>query len=318
MTPSPLKTDALRGLSLMVAASVAFAVMNGLIKVAAQDGVPASQIAFVRSFVGVLAIGAVAGVRRTSLRVINVRVMALRTFVGTLSMLATFYALGRMPLADAAALFNTTPLFLLVLGHFVLRERVSARLAMAIAVGFVGVLVVLRPTSTGGTDGLIALAAGAFSAVAMMSLRTLGRTETADVIVFWFSAGAAMVSALLSVPGFVAPAPIDVALLVFAGIAGNIGQIVMTRAYQLDVAARVGGGTYLSVVMSTLLGTLYFGETISGMTAAGTALILIAGALLVRDARIAARGSASTEDAPVVSNETLAQAPAGEETAKSA
>lgn len=288
----------------MVVASVAFAVMNGLIKVAAQDGVPAPQIAFVRSFVGVLAIGAVAGVRRTSLRVVNVRVMALRTFVGTLSMLATFYALGHMPLADAAALFNTTPLFLLVLGHFVLREPVSKRLVVAIVVGFVGVLVVLRPTSTGGTDGLIALAAGAFSAVAMMSLRTLGKTESADVIVFWFSSGAAAVSALLSVPGFVAPSPTDIALLVFAGIAGNVGQIVMTRAYQLDVAARVGGGTYLSVVMSTLLATLYFGETISSMTAVGTALILVAGALLVRDARLAARAAAHAEHALIAASET--------------
>ena len=268
----------------MVAAALGFSVMNALVKRATADGVPFFEVACFRSLTGVAVLLVWARARGASLVVHNRRAMIWRTVAGTAAMCCTFYALAVLPLAEGTALFNLTPLFVALLGWIMLRERVSPRVLVALVGAFAGVVVVLHPSAELALGGLVAVAASAFAAVAMISLRRLGATETAEAVVVHFSLWAGIATGLASIADFVVPSWLDVAVMVGAGISATVSQLWMTRAYALDRAARVGGGSYLTIVGSTGIGVVVFGEALSLWTTLGIAIILGSGALLAIDA----------------------------------
>lgn len=274
----------MRGVGLMIAAALGFSVMNALVKRATADGIPFFEVASVRGLAGAFIVLGWARARGTSLVVINRPAMILRTVAGTAAMSCTFYALATLPLAEGTALFNLTPLFVAVLGWITLRERVSPLVALALAAAFVGVIVVLHPSADLAVGGLVALAASALSAVSMVSLRRLGATETAEAVVLHFSLWAGIATGVAALPHLVVPSGLDAVILLAAGLTATVSQLLMTRAYALDRAARVGGGGYLTIVGSAAIGLVLFGEPLSVSTAIGIAIILASGALLALDA----------------------------------
>lgn len=282
-----------RGILLMVAAAIGFAVMNSLAKLVAHHGVPSTEIAFARAAVGVPILFAIIRVRGLSIQVKNKRAMWMRALAGTAGLICTFHALATLPLGEATALQNTTPLFVALLGFLFLGEKVRPRVVLMLFAGFVGVVLILRPVGDDFANGTVAVLAGAFSAVAMVSLRRLGSTETPEVVVFWFALAAACATFALSVKALMMPALIDLGLLVAMGVIGTMAQIWMTRAYALDVAARVGGGAYVSVVVSAFIGAAFFAEPLAWVSAAGIVVILLAGLVIALDAQSASASQKS-------------------------
>lgn len=274
----------MRGVALMVAAALGFSVMNALVKRATADGIPFFEVASVRAITGALMVVAWARARGTSLAVKNRRAMIMRTVAGTAAMSCTFYALAHLPLAEGTALFNLTPLFVAAIGWITLRERVSARVLVSLCAAFVGVLVVLHPSAELAAGGLIAVAASVFAAVAMVSLRRLGATETPEAVVLHFSLWAGVATGVAALPHLVVPSWLDLAIMAGAGVAATVSQLWMTRAYALDRAARVGGGNYLTIVGSAAIGIVLFDETLTLSTAIGVAIIVASGCLLALDA----------------------------------
>src|SRR3954463_6284994 len=142
--PSRLSRD---GLAWMVLAQLFFAGMNVCTRLGARD-LPWSEIAAGRFLIGALIALAIAWVRRSSLRITDRPSTWRRSVYGTIAAMGTFYALGssRIALGDAATLSATAPIFVALLSGPLLGERVGSRVALAIAIGFAGIVAVVRPS----------------------------------------------------------------------------------------------------------------------------------------------------------------------------
>jgi drug/metabolite transporter (DMT)-like permease len=289
----------------MAVAAVGFAIMGACAK-AASRSLPFLEVAFVRAAVGAVLVVAYARARGLSLRVGNRRVMALRAVSGTIAMGLTFFALSTAPLGEASALLNLTPLFVAAIGAVWLRERVEPLVGACLLLGLGGAALVFAPSLRGGLGSLgsghpgslAAVAAAATSALAMTSLRRLGSSETPEAVVAWFLGIGAIALGLLAAPSMRYPSPRDALLMLIAGASSTIAQVAMTRAYSMDVAARVGGMNYLNIVASLLLGVVVFGERPGLAALAGIGAILAAGALLVWSSRQRARLDATRGPPP--------------------
>lgn len=288
--PLAARRDApLRAIAFMLTGAVSFAVMNALAR--SMRHLPWPMLGFSRAFMGLGLALAFARARGASLAIVDRRRMWQRSLAGSTGMLCTFYALTHMPLADATALLNTTPLWIALLAWLFLREPVSGRVLAALGVAFAGVVLVERPgLHGGGFAGAVALGAGCAGALAMINLRRLSG-ETPEAVVVHFSAVATTVMAVGSAGWFAtrgAPPTVtggDVVRVLLMGATATLGQLAITRAYALDKAARVGAAGWVQVVIALGIDAVVFGRRPEGVALAGIALLLTSGALLVDDAR---------------------------------
>jgi drug/metabolite transporter (DMT)-like permease len=282
----------LLGLSFMLAASASFVLMNAMTAALGRAGVPWELASFARASMGFAFALGFARMRGVSLTISNHRVMWTRSLAGSTSMLLTFFSLTHMPLADATALLNTTPLWIAILAWAMVGERPGRSVAAAISVAIVGVWFVQQPAfERGQWVGLVALAAGATSALSMVSLRRLGN-ETPEAVVVHFSAVAsgftllAVVTRAAREGGLRAPHGWAAWLMIIGvGVSATMGQLAMTRAYSLDRAARVGAAGWAQVILALLLDGLVRARWPERSATVGIALLLAAGALLIVGAR---------------------------------
>lgn len=294
----------LKALAFMLLAASSFAAMNGLAR--GLRAFPWPLLAFSRALFGLGAALAVARARGTSLVVRDRAVMWERSVFGCVGMLCTFYALTHMPLADATALLNTTPLWIALLARVRIGERVSWRVLVALVTAFAGVVLVERPgLAVGDLAGVVALGGGVASAMAMISLRRLSG-ERVDAVVVQFSAVASVVTGALTIAWFArggaAPAVgAGAALGVLAmGVGATVGQFAMTRAYALDKAARVGAASFLQVLLALAVDAVVFRRFPVAGAAVGIGLVVAGGLLLVFDATraVSAEGDPPARPSP--------------------
>ncbi len=290
MSPTAPRRDApLRAIAFMLTGALCFAAMNALAR--GMRHLPWPILGFSRALFGLLAALALAWGRGASLAVADRRIMWRRSLAGSTGMLCTFYALTHMPLSDATALLNTTPLWIAGIAWVTLRERLTPRVWVALAVATAGVLLVERPGFRAeGFAGLVALCAGFAGALAMVSLRRLSG-ETPEAVVVHFSATATAVLGALSARHLIVyGAPVtptwrDAAGLLAMGLTATAGQLAITRAYALDKAARVGAAGWIQVALALMIDAAVFHRWPDGLALGGIALLLASGALLVDDAR---------------------------------
>lgn len=286
----------------MAISATLFAMMNVLTRQATATASWTTAGA-VRALVGALVAFTVARMRNRSLAPKDAQAIFWRSLLGTFSMISTFYALSSrtVSLGNTVTLLNLAPVFLALLAPIFLHERTSRAVALAIGLALTGVVLVVRPSFLFGVENAVAPAAreiagggpsagvtllvavgGALStSIAMMFLRRLGRTESPEVIAFHFSLFAAITLGVLSLFDLRVPSMRDAVCMLGAGLAAGFAQLAMTRAYSLENAARVGGVSYLSVVVSALLGVVVFGERPSGIAIAGMLLVVAGGILSI-------------------------------------
>jgi len=273
-----------RGALLVSSAALMFASMGGLIRVVSVQ-MPNEQVVFFRNLFGLLVLLPILWQRggRIDLRTARPGLHLVRSLFGLAAMYCFFYALSVLPLADAVLLNFTAPLFIPFVAMLWLGERVSVRIWAAIVIGFSGVLLILKPGSgLYGGAALIGLASGAFAGVAMVSLRKLSATEPALRVVVYYGLICTLVS---SVPMLLSWRPVDphlLAILAMAGVFATTGQYLLSRGYGCAPAAQIGPFTYTSVVFAGLYGWLFWRELPDWASAAGTLLVVIAGALAMR------------------------------------
>ncbi len=281
----------------MALSAVLFALMNLFARVATASASWAS-VAAARAAVGALVALVVARVRGVSLAPKDAGGVFCRSLLGTVSMLATFYALSSrtMSLGDTVTLLNLAPVFLAVLAPFFLRERTSAAVAIAIGIALGGVMLIVRPTFLFGADttvtavapsgpsatatAAVAVGAALSTSIAMMLLRRVGQKERPEAVAFHFSLFAAVALFAISLFDLRMPTLRDAACMVGAGLCAGFAQLAMTRAYALESAARVSGMSYLSVVASAALGAILLGERPGPTALVGMALVVLGGVLV--------------------------------------
>jgi hypothetical protein len=154
-----------------------------------------------------------------------------RSAIGLGSMLCAFWALGHLPLAQAVSLSYSTPLFVTIAAVLWLGETVRVRRWAAVVVGFIGVLVIVRPGTAGFTAGsLVAVAAAVLSSLVAIQIKQLTRVDSADTVVLYtyvFWVPLSLVPALFV---WVWPTGMAWLWLLATGVLGTVGQLLWTRA----------------------------------------------------------------------------------------
>jgi drug/metabolite transporter (DMT)-like permease len=286
----------------MVMATVLFALMGACVKLASAHAGTAWVVGM-RGGVGAFIVGLIAWASATSL---HTRVPGLhlkRGLAGVTALSMWFYCMSQLPLATAVTLNYMSSVWMAV--FMVLRARftrlagsskhqpVDKRVLAAVAMGFIGVIVVLRPTLDRDQwlAGLIGVASGMLSAVAYMQVTALGKAgEPETRVVFYFSlTGTAMgllmglgahsldLSALRNQDALALWPGATWAALIGVGLFATLAQLLMTRAYARGPMLVMANLQYLGIVHATLLGALLFHETLRWDAALGMALITASG-----------------------------------------
>jgi drug/metabolite transporter (DMT)-like permease len=208
----------------------------------------------------------------------------LRGVVGV-GMMATFvYALSQLPLTTAYTLFFVAPLFITLLSVLLLGERVGRGRWLAIAVGFAGVLVAMRPTGEGvlSWSGLAVLAAAAGYALSAITVRILGRTDSTQAMVFWLLVIMGLGSSAIAAPGWVTLRPEDYRLVAGVGVVGVLGQFAITEAFRRGEASVVAPMEYSALAWALGFDALLWGVLPGLSTWVGAAIIVGSGLYLLQ------------------------------------
>ena len=270
----------------MIVAGFFFAGMGVFVKFGAEH-FDAAEMAFYRSFVGLFFIGALIVARRGSVRTSHMGGHAIRSVAGSISLIGYFYAMAQLPLATAQTLNYTSPIFLAIATVVVLGEKFSYWLVAAIALGFVGVAVLLQPTLHGGKEAaaLIGLFSGVFSAWAYLSVRTLGKLGEPDYrVVFWFTVIGSILCAgwQLSTSTFHPVRLNNVWIVVGIGFCGTAAQLAMTRAYRTGNTLVCGALSYSTLVFGAVATFIVWNERLAPLEWVGMGIIIASGILAMR------------------------------------
>ena len=279
-----------RGIALRVTAMAMMAVMSAIVKWCGGHGVPVFQIIFFRNAFAFVPLGLYIW-RTAGPRVVLTRRPLghlLRSSVGLTAMICSFSALQYLPLTAATAFSFAAPLFMTALSAPVLCERVGAHNWAAVVVGFIGVLIMIRPDPHHMNFLGAGLAlAGAFGAAgAMVTIREIGRTERGATIVFYFTLAGALVG-LASAPfGWLMPSRGLLGLLVLTGLLGGVGQLLLTESLRVAEVGVVAPFDYIQLVWACVIGFLVWGETPATMTLVGALVVAASGGyILYRELR---------------------------------
>ncbi len=184
-----------------------------------------------------------------------------RVCTAVLTMATFFWALSLMPLANVVALTFAAPLIMTVLSVFMLGETVGPRRWAAVIIGFIGVLIILRPTGAGfAWTAFIPLAAALFYAISIIVSRQLTATESINNLMFWLSAGAIVGTAPFMPGEWKTPDLPDLAIFAFTGIASGAGQFLMLRAFRYGEISMLAPLEYTSLIWAAALGFLIWGD----------------------------------------------------------
>jgi len=203
------------------------------------------------------------------------------------STLCNFAALRYLQLDEAIALIFSTPFFVAALSGPMLGEWVRWRRWSAIAVGFLGVVVVARPGAASfHPAALLSLSAALCYALYSIATRILARTDSNETTLFYSNVVGAL--ALLPVVPLVWTTPSDplvIALMVVTGVIGSFGHYLLIAAHRLAPAAVLSPFIYSEIVLVTALGFLVFGDVPNRFTLTGAAIVVASGLYLLHRER---------------------------------
>ncbi|HBK56082.1 MAG TPA: EamA family transporter [Xanthomonadales bacterium] len=292
--------DLLRAVTLMVASAVLFGSMAVVIRLASSQLHP-FEIAFFRNLFGFcFALPLLWRHGPGLLRTRKLPLYLLRCAVGVVSMLAGFWAIVNLPLAQAVSLSYSTPLFVTILAVLMLGEVVRARRWTAVIVGFIGVLVIVQPGAESFSYGsLVALSAAALSALVAIWIKFLSRTEHPDAIVIYTSLIWIPMSLLPALFVWETPTGWTWLWIIAAGFFGTAGHMCWTRGLKLGEASLLAPISFMQLPVVAIAGYLLFDESIGLWTIVGAAIIFSANLYIAhREARLARRAATDPEIHP--------------------
>lgn len=258
-------------------ASVAFSLMALLIKLLGQN-LHVTQILLLRQ-TGMLVLVMPTIVRGFpgALRSNRPGLQILRMAFALVAMLGGFTALIHLPLAEATAIFFAKSFFVTIFAMMVLGESVGVYRWSAVAVGFLGVLVMLQPgTAEFSIYSLASLAGAAGAAAVMICLRILAQHDSADTILSWSSIGIGLAMAIPGIYLWQWPSAYEWALLAGLAIASYFGQRGNIYAYKHGEASLLASLDYVRLLWATLLGLLVFGHFPGAPTWIGASIVVAA------------------------------------------
>lgn len=213
----------------------------------------------------------------------RIRMFTLRSAISLASMLCGFTSLSYLTLANGTALSFTAPLFATIMAALVLGETVRRRRWSATIVGFIGVLIVLRPTVSGISYGEVLALAGAFlTALVIIIVKQMSRTEPSNAIVAYMVLLLTPMSFVTALPFWSWPQPGDWPFVIGMGLAGTVGHVCWTRAISMADASVVVPFDYVRLIFTIVIGMLAFSEHPDAYTLTGSGIIVCAGIYIAR------------------------------------
>lgn len=291
MTPhSP--PDNRKAIAVMLLAVGAFAFMDSLLKVLSPH-YPPMEVAALRGLASwpIVLVFALARGRGRSLVRVRFGLHLLRGVLGVAMMGSFIYALRVMSLSNAYCLFFVAPLIIAALSGVILGERVGRARWIAIGVGFVGVIVLLRPSTDGffDTASLMVLGAALAYALSAFTVRVLGRTDSTESMVFWLTGMMALGAGALAWPELRAVEPRHYGVIVGIGLIGCVGQFAVTYAFRFGEAALIAPLEYTALLWALGIDFVGWGTVPQPVMLAGAAIIVGSGVFLVRSETAGAR-----------------------------
>ncbi|MDX5361165.1 MAG: DMT family transporter [Alphaproteobacteria bacterium] len=284
----------LQGALWMIAAVMGFTLISVLVRMLGDSGVPAVLTGFMRGAIGLVLIVPLlmrfGGLRQ--LRTRHAHIHALRVGIGASGMLLGYYAITKLPLAEVTAISFTAPLFTVVLAATILRERVGWRRWGATVVGFLGVLVILRPGANLTAlpllpvMGMLAMAFAIGCSVTL--LKFFPEAESQLSMLTWFMAGSVAIAAPWAVPELRPFTPEQWLMLVGVGVSAIVFQWMVIKAFRTAEASFLAPFDYSKLLLAIALGWILFDEVPGVWTYAGAAMIVAATLYIAhREARLA-------------------------------
>lgn len=226
----------------------------------------------------------------------RLRMFFLRSTLSLASMLCGFSSLAYLSFANGTALSFTAPLFSTVMAALILGETVRLRRWSATAVGFVGVLVVLRPGAGSiGLGEVLGLGGAFLTAVVIIVVKQMSRTEPSNAIVAYMVLLLTPMSLLTALPFWSWPQAEDWPFVIGMGLCGTLGHVCWTRAISMADASVVVPFDYIRLVFAMIIGVLVFAEIPDRYTLIGSAIIVATGIYIAR--REAMMNQASAREA---------------------
>jgi drug/metabolite transporter (DMT)-like permease len=271
----------LAGIGLRLCAATCFALMAAMIKLGYRHGVSTVELGFYRFAFGLppLMLWIAWSRNYTAWRTQRPGAHLWRAVIGLTTMLMGFSALAYLPLAEATTIGFAAPLFAVMLSALVLKEPVGIHRWSAVAIGFAGVLIVMRPQGSHLPPVGLALAlAAAFGVgIVTITIRQIGRTEGTQTTVLWFSMLAVLVLGT-AMPFYAERHDATTWAILFAlGTVGGLGQLFLTSSLRYAPVPVVVPFDYAQLLWAVLLGWLLFGDHAPTTTWAGAAVIVASG-----------------------------------------
>jgi drug/metabolite transporter (DMT)-like permease len=271
----------MRSLWMLVAAFL-FACMGVLVKLGAEHFSTAEMV-FYRSLMGVAITWLAVRHYRLTLRTNHWKTHCSRGLTGLGSLLMFFYCITELPLATAISLNYTWPLFMAMLSTLILKEKLHWPMVLALVVGFVGVIFLLRPTlhNDQWEAALLGLISGFFTAIAYMNVKQLGNLgESEWRVVFYFTVISTVVTGIwLLFTTFNPVTQQNLHLLIGIGITATLAQLAMTRAYHTGATLVVSALGYSTVLFAGIWGISIWNEILPPVAWLGMVLIILGGAI---------------------------------------
>jgi drug/metabolite transporter (DMT)-like permease len=269
-----------KGVLWMLIATFFFALMGTFVKLGGEN-FTTTELVFYRSSISLFFIMSIMRWNKVSYSSNYIRLHLTRSSIGFISLLFFFYAIKHLPLSTAISLNYTSPLFLGLLMPLILRRKIKRWLFLAVAIGFIGVFFILKPTFENQNyfAGLIGLISGLGAAMAYLFVTQLGQLKEPDLrTIFYFTLISTFCSGIMMLFDEIHNIQFKYILILFGlGVSATIAQIAITKAYRVGNTLGNAGLSYLTIIFSTIIGVVWFGEFIDWQTAFGILLIIISG-----------------------------------------
>lgn len=268
------------GALLIVLAFLSIAIMSALGKAAAQ--VSTGTLVFFQNFISLLLFLPWA-LRQglPELKTARIGLHIVRAVGGLLSQVLMFAAVKKMPLMDAVLLTNSAPLFIPLITWAWLKEKISGIVAASLLIGFVGIMLILKPGESllQNPAALLATSAAVFSAFALVTVNRLSSTESTRRILFYYFLISSMATAPFAWLNWSSPDAREWFYLIGIGIFMAVGQLLIVLAYQHASAGRIAPFNYSVVIFSGLLGWAVWKDTPDLLSLIGVVLVALGGIL---------------------------------------
>jgi drug/metabolite transporter (DMT)-like permease len=297
-TPEQEFTQKVRGILFMLASTVTFAIMSGIVrKLAGYGDVHAFEIAFFRNFFGFLMFMPVLlRVGTGPMKTEKLGLLGVRSICNGVSMCLFFLGLAYMPLVEVTALNFTIPLFVTIGAVLFLREKLGIARTLGLFVGFAGALIIVRPGAAVISFGaILVLLSAAIWAVAVIDIKVLSRTESSLTITIYGALFNAAITLVFAAFVWSWPSWEQLGWLVGVGIFGTLGHLLFAQALKLADASLVSAFDFTKILWASVIGYVFFAEVPQLTTWIGAIVIFLAASYITWRERAAEQARRSAE-----------------------